>query len=204
MSDGTSSSPGRGVLTSRVFWAGYGVVMAAVGARLPAWDWPPSVDKIVVLAVCALVFAGLAQPYLGRPVPASMRLHHVALVHRNTLLVALFVAVVAAQKPPAWVAGLDALVLAGYLLLTDAITMPAAMLRRIASPASLLALAGLIAGATALVGLPASTAEYRPILVAGAAAAALGAAVATAFGSGEERRVGSRGTERQNQDRSSE
>jgi hypothetical protein len=61
-----------------------------------------------------------------------------------------------------------------------------------------------VAGATALLSLKAADGSYRPVLVAAAAAAALGAALATAFGRAEERRVGSPGTERRNQDRSSE
>jgi hypothetical protein len=202
MSKGTSG--GGALLTNRAFWAGYGVVMAVMGTRLAVWDGPPSGGRIVGAALCAVLFAALAQPYLGRPVLASMRLHHIARVHRNTLLVGLFVLLVAGQKPPVWAAGVDALLLAGYLLLIDAISVPPAMLRRIAAPAFLLGLAVLIAGTTALVALPASTAAYRPVLVAAAALAALGAALATAFGSGDARRVGSRGTERQYQDRSSE
>jgi hypothetical protein len=202
MSDGTS--PGGALVTNRTFWAGYGAAMAVMGTRIPVWDGPPSVGRIVATALCAVVFAALAQPYLGRPVLVSHRLHHIARVHRNTLLVGLFVLLVAGQKPPAWAAGVDALLLAGYLLSIDAISVPPAMLRRIAAPLFLLGLAALIAGTTALVALPASTAGYRPMLVAAAAVAALGTALATAFGSGEQRRVGSRRTERRYQDRSSE
>ena len=196
-SDGTSAggppSTGRALLTSSLFWAGYGMLMAVTGTRLPAWSWPPTADQVADLAFSIPVFAALAQPYTGRPVLASMRVHHIAVAHRNTLLVGLFVILVASGRPPVWLAAADALVLAGYLLLTDALTVPPSVMRRLASPASLLALAALIAGATALIALPASAGAYRPLLAAAGAAAALGAAVATAFGSAEERRVGSAG-----------
>jgi hypothetical protein len=194
----------RGLLTNRLFWAGYGTALAVMGTRLPLWTWPPDTVQPLELAFTIVLFAALAQPYTGRPVLTSVRIHHLAVAHRNTLLPGAFVILVATEKPPAWAAGVDALLLAGYLLLIDALTVPAGVLRRIASPASLLALAALIAGATALVALPASAGAYRPILAAAAAAAALGAALATAFGSAEERRVGSRGTERRKQDRPSE
>ncbi|MEY9907342.1 hypothetical protein ABIA35_003571 [Catenulispora sp. MAP12-49] len=195
---------GGGLLATRGFWAGYGVAMAVMGVRLPMWSWPPQTDQVVVLLFATVIFAALAQPYTGRPVLASMRMHHMALAHRNTLLVGAFVILVAVGKPQAWAAGVDALLLAGYLVLTDALTVPPRVLKRIASPAFLIALVAVIAGATALVALPAADDAYRPILVAVAGAAALGAAMATAFGSAEERRVGSRRTEHQNQDRSSE
>ena len=209
--DRESSFGGR-LIASRTFWAGYGAVLAVMGTRLPMWSWPPTGRQVGGLLVTVVVFAALAQPYTGRPVLGSMRAPRVALVHRNTLLVGGFALLVAGGKVPPWAAGVDALLLAGYLVLIDALTVPAAVLRRIASPAFLLALAALVAGATALVALPASAGSYRPVLSAAAAAAALGAAVATAFGTGsrtgfgsaEERRVGSRGTESRNQDRSSE
>jgi hypothetical protein len=203
MTEAASASGTGGLITTRMFWAGYGVAMAAMGT-LPAWSWPPNAGQVVELIFNVLVFAVLALPYVGRPVLESMRLHHIALVHRNTLLVALFVVLVASARPPAWAAGIDALLLAGYLLLIDALTLPPAVLRRTASPVFLLGLAALVGGATALVALPASSGVYRPVLVAAAGAAAFGAALATAFGSAGERRVGSRRTERQNQDRSSE
>lgn len=187
------------LLTSRLFWAGYGVLMAVMGTRLPVWSWPPPPDQIVLLAFCGPVFAALAQPYVGRPVLAAMRVHHVALAHRNTLLTGGFVMLVACERPPAWAAGIDALLLAGYLVLTDVVTVAPGILRRTASRPFLLTLLAVIAGATALVALPASSGAYRPILAAAAGAAALGAALATAFGSAEVRRVGSRGTERRNQ-----
>ncbi|MEY9935352.1 hypothetical protein ABH926_010033 [Catenulispora sp. GP43] len=202
----TSASPdgGGGLLASRGFWAGYGVLMAVMGARLPMWSWPPHAGQLVELLFAAVMFAALAQPYTGRPVLASMRMHHMALAHRNTLLVGVFVALVASGKPQAWAAGVDALLLAGYLVLTDALTVPPRVLKRIASPAFLITLVAVIGGATALVALPAADDAYRPLLVAAAGAAALAAAMATAFGSAEERRVGSRGTDHRNQDRSSE
>ena len=193
-----------GLLTGWGFWAGYGLAMAVMGTRLPMWSWPPDPGQVVELVFCAVAFAMLAQPYVGRPVLASMRLHHLASVHRNTLLPGAFAVLVACEKPPAWAAGVDALLLAGYLVLTDALTVPPRVLRRIASPAFLVALAAVIAAATALVSLPAASGTYRPVLVAAAAAAALGAALATAFGKGEQRRVGSRRTAHRNQDRSSE
>lgn len=192
------------VLTSRTFWAGYGIVLAIMGTRLPMWSWPPNTGRVIELLFCAIVFPALAQPYVGRPVLAAMRMHQIAGVHRNTLLVGAFVTLVACEKPQPWAAGVDALLLAGYLVLTDSITVPLRVLQRIASPAFLLALVAVIAGTTALVALPASGGSYRPALVAVAAAAALGSAVATAFGSAEERRVGSQRTERRNQDRPSE
>ncbi|MEY9860976.1 hypothetical protein ABH935_006614 [Catenulispora sp. GAS73] len=204
---GTDSSGGgfvEGLLVSPLFWAAYGIVMAVMGTRVPMWSWPPKAESVLELAFCVVVFSALAQPYTGRPVLTSMRIHHVATVHRNTLLVGAFVVLVACEKPQAWAAGVDAVLLAGYLLLTDVLTIPPGVLRRTASPVFLITLAALIAGATALVALPASSGAYRPVLVAIAAAAAVGAALATAFGSAEERRVGSRGTERRNQDRSSE
>ncbi|ACU71983.1 hypothetical protein Caci_3074 [Catenulispora acidiphila DSM 44928] len=206
---GTSSSAadvgvGFLLLTSRTFWAGYGIVLAIMGTRLPMWSWPPKSGQIIELLFCAIVFPALAQPYVGRPVLAAMRLHQIAGVHRNTLLVGAFVTLVACEKPQPWAAGVDALLLTGYLVLTDSITVPLRVLQRIASPAFLLALVAVIAGTTALVALPASSGSYRPALVAVAAAAALGSAVATAFGSAEERRVGSQRTERRNQDRPSE
>ena len=192
------------ILTSRTFWAGDGIVLAIMGTRLPMWSWPPKSGQVIELLFCAVVFPALAQPYVGRPVLAAMRVHQIAGVHRNTLLVGAFVTLVACEKPQAWAAGVDALLLAGYLVLTDSITVPLRVLRRIASPAFLLALVAVIAGTTGLVALPATSGSYRPTLVAVAAAAALGAAVATAFGSAEERRVGSQRTERRNQDRPSE
>lgn len=179
------------LLAGRTFWAAYGVAMAVMGTRLPLWSWPPRPGQIFELSFCTVVFATLAQPYVGRPVLASMRLHNLARVHRNTLLPGAFVILVACEKPPVWAAGVDAALLAGYLVLTDALTVPPHVLRRIASPAFLLALAAVIAGATALVALPAADGSYRPVLAAVAAAAALGAALATAFGRAEERRVGS-------------
>jgi hypothetical protein len=182
-----------GLLINPTFWAAYGVVMAAMGTRLPMWSWPPKAGQVLELAFCVVVFAALAQPYTGRPVLASMRIHHVATVHRNTLLVGGFVVLVACEKPQAWAAGVDAVLLAGYLLLTDSLTVPPGVRRRTASPVFLIALVALIAGATALVALPASSGAYRPVLVAVAAAAAVGAALATAFGSAEQRRVGSAG-----------
>lgn len=183
----------RRLLTSRAFWAGYGVLMAVMGTRLPMWSWPPAADQVAELAFAVVAFAALAQPYTGRPVLASMRLHHMAAAHRNTLLVGAFVTLVAGEKPPSWAAAVDALLLAGYLLMADALTVPAGVMRRLASPGFLLALAALIAGATALVAIPSSAGSYRPILAAAGAAAALAAALATAFGSAEERRVGSAG-----------
>lgn len=191
-------------LAGRWFWSGYGILLAVMGTRLPIWTWPARSEQVVEVVFCAGVFAVLAQPYLGRPVLPSMRLHHLATVHRNSLLVGAFVVLVACEKPPAWAAGVDALLLAGYLVLTDLVTVAPRVLKRIAAPAFLLALVALIAGSTALVGLPPSGGSYRPALVAIAAAAALGAAVATAFGNAEERRVGSRRTDSRNQDRSSE
>jgi hypothetical protein len=191
--EGTGTGTGRGLLTSKSFWAGYGVLMAVMGTRLPMWSWPPSSDEVVELVFNVLLFPALAQPHTGRPVLASMRVQHMANAHRNTVLAGLFVILVASGKPPAWAAGVDALLLAGYLLMTDALSVPPSVMRRLASPGSLLALAGLIAGTTALVAMPASAGAYRPVLAAAGAAAALGAAVATAFGSAEERRVGSTG-----------
>lgn len=196
-----ASADSGGPLAGRWFWSAYGVLMAVMGTRLPLWTWPPHPGQVVELVFCTGAFAVLAQPYLGRPVLPAMRLHHLAAVHRNTLLAGAFVVLVACEKPPAWAAGIDALLLAGYLVLTDVLTVPPRVLKRVAAPAFLLALAALVAGSTALIGLPASDGTYRPALVAVAAAAALGAAVATAFGTAEERRVGSRGTERRNQDR---
>jgi hypothetical protein len=192
-----------GLPANLAFWAGYGVLMAVMGSGLPFWSWPPDLPHVLDLVFCAVVFAILAQPYQGRPVVTAMRLHRLARVHRNTLLVGAFVVLVATNPAPAWAAGVDALLLAGYLVLLDMISMPAVTARRLLSPAFLAGLAALIAGATALVALPASDSAYRPVLVAVAAAAALGAVVATAFGRGERRRVGSRGAEHQKQDRSS-
>ncbi|GAA2059397.1 hypothetical protein GCM10009839_82160 [Catenulispora yoronensis] len=199
------AAPG-GVLTNRLFWALYGVAMAVMGSGLPFWDWPPSSTDVEVLVFCTLVFAGLAQPYAGRPVVAAMRVHRLAAVHRNTLLIALYVTLVATKQPPLWAVAVDAALLCGYLLLIDAVTVPLATLRRLASPPLLAGTAALTAGAVALVALPGSDAAYRPVLAALAGAAALTAAVATAFGRGETRRVGSRGTaqrppDRQEQDR---
>jgi hypothetical protein len=191
--DPKSVSDGASLLASRGFWAGYGVVMAVMGTRLPMWSWPPHAGQVIELLFAAVIFAALAQPHTGRPVLASMRMHHVALAHRNTLLVGAFVLLVAAGKPQPWAAGVDALLLAGYLVLIDALTVPPRVLKRLASPAFLITLVAVIAGATALIALPAQGDAYRPILVAVAGAAALGAAMATAFGSAEERRVGSAG-----------
>lgn len=202
--DAEAVGGGWSLLASRTFWAGYGVALAAMGTRLPLWSSPPQGGQIVELAFCAVVFAALAQPYVGRPVLASMRFHELALVHRNTLLPGAFVVLVACEKPPAWAAGVDALLLAGYLVLTDALTVPPHVRKRIASPAFLLALVAVVTGATALLSLKVTDGTYRPVLVAAAAAAAIGAAMATGFGRAEERRVGSRGTESRNQDRSSE
>ena len=193
MSAETTGSGREALLTSPLFWAGYGVLMAVMGTRLPMWSWPPPPDQILLLGFCVLVFAALAQPYVGRPVLAAVRVNHVAIAHRNTLLTGGFVMLVACEKPPAWAAGVDALLLAGYLVLTDVITVPPGVLRRTASPAFLLLLLAVIAGATALVALPSSSGAYRPILAAAAGAAALGAALATAFGRAEVRRVGSTG-----------
>ena len=200
---GTGLGAGAVLPANRPFWAGYGVLMAVMGSGLPFWSWPPGLSRVADLVFCTVVFAILAQPYQGRPVVTAMRLHRLARVHRNTLLVGAFVLLVASNPAPAWAAGVDALLLAGYLVLLDVISMPVATVRRLLSPAFLAGLAALIAGATALVALPASDSAYRPVLVAVAAAAALGAVVATAFGRGAQRRVGSRGTEHQKQDRSS-
>ncbi|NUP54163.1 MAG: hypothetical protein HOW97_43630 [Catenulispora sp.] len=185
---------GGSLIGSRMFWAGYGAVLAAMGSGVPFWDWPPRISDVVVLVLNVAVFGFLAQPYLGRPVVTAMRAYRLAVVHRNTLLVGLFCVLVAVKEPPAWAAGVDAVLLAGYLLLLDVVHIPAATLRRLLSPALLLGVAVLIGGSTALVSLPASDAAYRPILAACAAGAALAAAVATGFGRGSGRRVGSRGT----------
>ena len=193
-----SGDDGGGLLQRPTFWAAYGVVMAVMGTRLPMWTWPPKFGQVVELAFCVVIFAALAQPYTGRPVLMSMRIHNVAIVHRNTLLVGGFVVLVACEKPQAWASGVDAALLAGYLLLTDSLTIPPGVLRRTASPAFLIALTALIVGATALVALPATSGTYRPVLVAVAGAAAVGAALATAFGNAGGQRVGSRGTEHRN------
>ncbi|MFL6116081.1 MAG: hypothetical protein ACJ786_32720 [Catenulispora sp.] len=200
---GDGAGVGAGVGANLPLWAGYGVLLAVMGSGLPFGNWPPDVPHLAELGFTAVLFATLAQPYQGRPVVTTMRLHRLARVHRNTLLVGAFVLLVASNPAPAWAAGIDALLLTGYLVLLDLIAMPAATARRLLSPAFLAGLAALIAGATALAALPASDAAYRPVLAAVAAAAALAAVVATAFGRGERRRVGSRGTEHQKQDRSS-
>lgn len=194
MSGEYAGSDGGALIGSRTFWAGYGAALAAAGSGVPFWDWPPRVSDLVVLVFGVTVFGFLGQPYLGRPVVPAMRVHRLAVVHRNTLLVGLFCVLVAAKQPPAWAAGVDATLLAGYLLLLDVVNIPAATLRRLLPPALLLGVAVLIGGTTALVALPASDAAYRPVLAAVAAGAALAAAVATAFGRGAGRRVGSRGT----------
>jgi hypothetical protein len=193
---------GGGPVLNRPFWGVYGAAMAVMGSGLPFWTWPPDFTRVGILLFSLPASMLLAQPYLGRPVVSAMRLHRLAVVHRNTLLVGLFALLVATYRPPAWAAGVDALLLAGYLLLMDVVSIPAATLRRLASPVLLIGLTALIAGSTALVALPASDASYRPALAAVAAAAALAAAVATAFGRAEARRVGSRGTDHQKQDRS--
>ncbi|GAA1994740.1 hypothetical protein [Catenulispora subtropica] len=202
MSQETAGSAEQGSALNRPFWAGYGVAMAVMGVGLPFWTWPPDFTDVFVLLAAVGTFMLLAQPYLGRPVVASMRLHRLAVVHRNTLLVGLFAVLVATHQPPVWAAGVDAVLLAGFLLLMDLVSIPAATLRRLVPPVLVIGLAALIAGSTALVALPASDASYRPILAAVAAAAALAAGVATAFGRAEARRVGSRGTDHQKQDRS--
>jgi hypothetical protein len=191
--DADAFGGGWSLLASSTFWAGYGVALAVMGTRLPLWSWPPRGGQVLELAFCAVVFAALAQPYVGRPVVASMLFHNLAMAHRNTLLPGAFVVLVACEKPPAWAAGVDALLLAGYLVLTDALTIPPHVRKRIASPAFLLALVAVVAGSTALLSLKATDGSYRPVLVAAAAAAALGAALATAFGRAEVRRVGSAG-----------
>lgn len=193
MSRETSDAEG-GLPVNRAFWAGYGAAMAVMGSGLPFWDWPPRDADVVVLAFCVTVFSFLAQPYLGRPVVPAMRLQELAAVHRNTLLVGMFCVLVATKQPPLWAAGVDAALLAGFLLLMDMVSIPAATLRRLLSPALLLGVAALVAGATALVALPGSDAAYRPVLAAVAAAAALTVGVATAFGRAGGRRVGSRGS----------
>lgn len=190
----TSAGAARGLLASRLlasrlFWAGYGTVLAVMGNRL--WAWPLSGVQVLELAGTIVLFAALAQPVTGRPVLTAIRWHHLVWAHRNTLLPGAFVILVAAEKPPAWAAGVDALLLAGYLLLTDALSLPPSVMRRIASPLSLLALTAAAVGVTGLLALPASAGAYRPILAAVGAATALAAGVATAFGSAEERRVGS-------------
>jgi hypothetical protein len=201
MSGGQPAAQDGGLTVNRTFWSAYGAAMAVMGSGLPFWDWPPRDTDVAVLVFCAVVYPFLAQPYLGRPVVAAMRVHQLALVHRNTVLVALYCVLVATKQPPLWAVGVDAALLAGYLVLMDVVTIPAATLRRLLSPALLLGVAALVAGATALVALPGSDAAYRPVLAAGAAAAALAAGVATAFGRAGGRRVGSRGSEHQKQDR---
>jgi hypothetical protein len=191
-----------GSVLNRPFWAAYGMAMAVMGSGLPFWSWPTEPARLTVLVFSIGAFAFLAQPHLGRPVVSSMRVHNLAIVHRNTLLVGLFVLLVASYQPPAWAAGVDALLLAGYLLLLDLVTIPTTTFRRLTSPAVVIVLAALVIGSTALIAIPATDASYRPLLAALAAATALAAALSTAFTRAETRRVGSRGTSPQNQDRS--
>jgi hypothetical protein len=167
--------------------------MAAMGVRVPEWTWPPGAARLVGFTACAVAGAVLARPHTGRPVIDSARWHNVLLLHRNTLLSAGFVVLVATEPPKVWEAAVDAALLAGYLLMLDAVTMPVPVLRRVAGPWFLLGLAGLVAAATAIVALPGSDATVRKVVVAVAAATVLTVAVAAGFRAGDTRRVGSRG-----------
>src|SRR5260221_7403079 len=162
--DGSSSGASGNLLTSPLLWVLWGLAMAAMGVRLPEWTWPPDGGRIAGLTTCAVAAAVLARPYPGRPVVSSASWHHTLVVHRNTLLSAGFVVLVANEPPKVWEAGVDAALLAGYLLLVDAATMPAPALRRIANPPFLLGLAALIAVSTALIALPGSSSTARKLV----------------------------------------
>jgi hypothetical protein len=190
----TRSGPGR-ILRSPLPWVLWGLAMAVMGLGVPEWDWPPGTGGIMALAACSIAAALAATPYTGRQVIITTHLHHNLVIHRNTLLSVGFIALLAGGHTPAvWEVAVDAALLAGYLLMLDAVSVPAPVLRRLAHPGFLLGAAGLTAAATALVALPGADSALREVAVAAAAVAVLAVAMATGFRSGETRRVGSPGT----------
>lgn len=183
------------LLRSPLPWVLWGVAMAAMGLGVTRWEWPPTPGGIAALSLCSLAAAVASIPYTGRQVVVSTRIHHNLVIHRNTLLSAGFVILVAGGHPPrVWEVAVDSALLAGYLLMLDAVTVPAPVLRRLAHPGFLLAAAALTAAATALVALPGSDSTLREVVVALAAAAVLAVALATGFRAADARRVGSAGT----------
>jgi hypothetical protein len=184
------------LLESPVLWVLWGVAMAVMGIGVPEWDWPPGAGGVAGLVLCVVLAALAAQPYTGRQIIVSSHFHHKLAIHRNTLLSAGFVVLVAGQRPPAvWEAAVDAALLAGYLLLLDAATVPFPVLRRLAHPLFLLGAAGLTAAATALIALPGTDSTLREVAVTAASVSMLAVAMATGFRTAESRRVGSRGPE---------
>ena len=179
-------------LRSPVPWVVWGLAMAAMAAGVGRWDWPPTGGDIVGLALCSVGAVAASIPYTGRQVVISTRIHHNLVIHRNTLLPVGFVFLVASGHPPRiWEVAVDSALLAGYLLMLDAVTVPAPVLRRLAHPGFLLAAAALTAAATVLVALPGSASALRGVVVAIAAVAVLSVALATGFRAGDTRRVGS-------------
>jgi len=195
-SGGGSSVAAVGILLrSPLPWVLWGVAMAAMGLGVARWDWPPTSGGVAALAFCSVAAAVASIPYTGRQVVVSTRIHHNLVIHRNTLLPTGFVILVAGGDPPRiWEVAVDSALLAGYLLMLDAVSVPAPVLRRLAHPGFLLGAAALTAAATALVALPGSDATLREVVVALAAVAVLGVTLATGFRAGDTRRVGSAGT----------
>jgi hypothetical protein len=190
------SSRFTALLDSSAFWACWGLAFAVMCTRLPEWTWPPDGAHIAGLVICTPVAMLLAAPQRNRPIVLSNRWHHRAVMHRNTLLSAGFVLIVAiTQTPTMFDVSVDAALLTGYLLLVDAATMPADACRRTAHPLFVVALVGLVAASTAIVALPGSSSPYPRIVAAVAGTAVVTAAVAAAFTGAKSRRVGSRGPE---------
>jgi hypothetical protein len=180
------------ILDSRFLWLALALAMAALAARVPEWTWPPSSGQIASLVICAFVAAILASPQSDRPVHHSNSWAVRALQHRNALLSAGFAAFIASNRPNLLEAWIDALLLAVYLLLLDAVTMPARVFQRMASPLFLGGLVALICASAAILALHGSTSAGRRIGVAAIALALVAAGTAAAFTPAETRRVGSR------------
>ena len=104
---GATLLPGKVVqiLESPLLWVLWGLAMAAMGLRVPEWTWPPGAARLAGLAACAVAAAILVRPHTGRPVIDSARWHNVLILHRNTLLSAGFVVLVATEPPQVWEVG---------------------------------------------------------------------------------------------------
>lgn len=174
--------PYADLLQQTWWWCLWGVLLAALGWRMPSWPWPPTVPRLVGFGACAVGFALLAIPVRDRPIATSARLHHTLFAHRNAVVAAGFVVLAATHTPSPWEPAVDAVALAAYLVMLDAFTAPPAAVRRIAGPGVLAALVMLVAVSATLVELPGSDSAARQVTGVAAAAVALAAALWAGFG----------------------
>ena len=181
------------LLDSPALWICWGLVLAALAAGVPQWSWPPTSGEVAALVVAAVAAALLAAPQRHRPIAVSNQWQHRVNMHRNTLLTAGYVVLVAVgHRPSALVGTADGLALAGYLLLLDAATMPARVFRHTAQPYFLGTMAALVVAAGAITAMPGTRSSLPRIVAALTGCAVLAAVVAAAFSPADTRRVGSR------------